>query len=87
MYYNINIAMPILGGYGCFGRGTILTKSINLPPHDLLKIKIRYVFIDTWENEIIYIYIDDEDVLNSAYNYNNLVNLNLCGQILRESNS
>ncbi|CAD8092480.1 unnamed protein product [Paramecium primaurelia] len=79
-------SMPILGGQGCFGKGTILTRRLNLPPHDKLKLKLRYIFIDTWDNEFTQILIDDTIINTYPYYYGNQVIRNLCGQIFNEKN-
>lgn len=43
----------ILGGYGKSGMDSIITKTINLPPHYMLKIKFRLILLDSWDDEII----------------------------------
>jgi hypothetical protein len=40
-----------VGGFNAFGRRATVAKTIRLPPHYKLKIKVQLWRIDSWDNE------------------------------------
>lgn len=49
----------MLGGYGYTGGNSYIFKKINLPAHSEVKIKFRFMFIDSWNAENAYFYVDN----------------------------
>lgn len=41
----------LFGGYDKTGKGTILTRSVQLPGHYRIKVKLMMAKIDSWDNE------------------------------------
>jgi len=53
----------MVGGFGIGGYGAVLLKAYNnLPPHLRLLIAVDVWILDTWDNETIYMTIDDVQV-------------------------
>ncbi|CAK58908.1 unnamed protein product (macronuclear) [Paramecium tetraurelia] len=51
-------SIPIFGGYGKCGVQSIITTNITMPQHYLIKIRFRIAYIDSWDSENLYFYID-----------------------------
>lgn len=50
--------ISMLGGFGLFGRGAIITNKLKLPGHYRLKIKLLFAKIDSWDNERAILSVD-----------------------------
>jgi hypothetical protein len=41
----------LLGGVSETAKNSYFLKTIKLPPHDKIKIKFRFAFLDSWDGE------------------------------------
>lgn len=68
----------ILGGYNQMGSGYTIQKTFsNLPPHTQIEISFDFMKIDSWDNEILYVSIDDIVIFKATYSGS--VGTQLCG--------
>lgn len=68
----------MLGGYGKLGRKADLWKRFtNLPPHFSLLVKVQMWKIDSWDNEVFKVFVDDQLRFQQAFAFNEGVDL--CG--------
>ena len=58
----------MLGGFNMFGKGTILTKFITLPPHYLVRVNFNMFKINSWGDEDFVVYLDGDLVYRSTFN-------------------
>ena len=50
----------MFGGFNVFGTGAKITKKFNnLPTHNTIIVRVQFWKIDSWDNEIAYLYLDD----------------------------
>ncbi|CAD8181855.1 unnamed protein product [Paramecium octaurelia] len=68
----------LFGGYGVFGKNTIITNLINLPAHYAIKITFEFWKMDSWDNEYFYMYFDQNLIFSKQYGTSD-TNQNLCG--------
>ena len=57
----------VFGGYNILGSGSSLVKSVVLPPHYKMKIKLKFFKIDSWDDEFFRIYVDGLKVFERSY--------------------
>ncbi|CAD8105868.1 unnamed protein product [Paramecium primaurelia] len=70
--------VQLFGGFGKLGRKANLWKRFtNLPPHFQVKVKVQMWKIDSWDNELFLMEIDDQEKFRQAFAYNEGVDL--CG--------
>ncbi|CAD8215300.1 unnamed protein product [Paramecium octaurelia] len=50
----------LFGGYNTFAINTLITYNSSLPPHYKIKISFKFWKIDSWNDEWLYIFIDDQ---------------------------
>lgn len=49
-----------LGGYNAFGKGTAASIVFkNLPKHNIVRLRMQILKVDTWDNEFIKVFVDD----------------------------
>ncbi|CAD8089306.1 unnamed protein product [Paramecium primaurelia] len=70
-------SVRLFGGYGAFAEQTSATKLFQLPPHHTVLITLEFWKIDSWDNQIFFIYLDE--ILGFQNNYG-LDGTQLCGQ-------
>ncbi|CAK67494.1 unnamed protein product (macronuclear) [Paramecium tetraurelia] len=63
--YNQNLftscnGIKLFGGYGVFAQNTLVSKYFSLPPHFKVKVDFDFWKIDSWDNEGVYIFVDDK---------------------------
>ncbi|CAK58875.1 unnamed protein product (macronuclear) [Paramecium tetraurelia] len=73
------LSIPLLGGYDYTGENSYIYKKINLPAHNQIKIKFRFMFIDSWNAENAYLYVDNVQVWTDSFNYQSREIQDLCG--------
>ncbi|CAD8181501.1 unnamed protein product [Paramecium octaurelia] len=66
----------LFGGFNLFGNTTIVSKHFSLPTHYQLKITFEFWKIDSWDNEFVYIFVDDA-LWKKHYYWNE--GIQLCG--------
>lgn len=60
----------LLGGYNILGAGSALVKQISVPPHQDISMRFEFFKIDSWDNEVFFVYVDGTPVYNSSFAYN-----------------
>ena len=71
-------ANKILGGFNQMANGYTLQKTFsNLPAHSQMEISFDFLRIDSWDNENLYVSIDDIIIFTAIYN--GLTGNQLCG--------
>ncbi|CAD8135616.1 unnamed protein product [Paramecium octaurelia] len=74
-------SLPMICGPYLCGIDSIIKYEQTLPPHFKLKIRFRFYYIDSWDSEHAYLYVNDELKLDSQFQFlSNLRNYSLCGQ-------
>ncbi|CAD8138090.1 unnamed protein product [Paramecium pentaurelia] len=72
--------LPMLCGPSICGYNSIIRYEQRFPPHFKLKIRFRFYYIDSWDSEYAYFYVDDEIKLDKQFQFlGNLRNYSLCG--------
>ncbi|CAD8128067.1 unnamed protein product [Paramecium sonneborni] len=51
--------VSLFGGFNAFGTGTKVSKLISLPSHFKLKVSLQFWKIDSWDGELLYLFLDD----------------------------
>lgn len=59
----------MIGGFNILGAKSALVKSIPLPPHYKMRIRVQFWKIDSWDGESFIIYVDGVNVYQKAYSY------------------
>ncbi|CAD8096037.1 unnamed protein product [Paramecium sonneborni] len=68
----------ILGGFGILGVGASAKKQFIIPNHKRLRLQIVLYKIDSWDNEKIFILVDNVEIWSTVWNHAN--EANFCGQ-------
>ncbi|CAK58869.1 unnamed protein product (macronuclear) [Paramecium tetraurelia] len=63
-------SIPIFGGYGKCGASSVITGTISMPQHYLIKIRFRIAYMDSWDTEKLYFYADGNLIFQKSHNYN-----------------
>jgi len=79
--------VPILGGYGKFAGGSVQRNYRNLPPHQEIRLKANFHFIDNWSGEMAYLKLDHQAAWTDLYDAQgvNSNGINLCGSPTHEA--
>ncbi|CAK78608.1 unnamed protein product (macronuclear) [Paramecium tetraurelia] len=73
--------LPMICGPSLCGINSVVKYQQILPPHFKLKIRFRYYYIDSWDSEHSYLYVNDEMKLDLLLQFGSgLRNYSLCGQ-------
>eukprot|EP00164_Ancoracysta_twista_P006396 GFYU01008901.1.p1 GENE.GFYU01008901.1~~GFYU01008901.1.p1 ORF type:complete len:377 (+),score=104.27 GFYU01008901.1:136-1266(+) len=71
----------ILGGHCNFAGGEVQKHFKGLPPHEFLRLKAVFHFIDRWEGEMAFAQVDGAFVWTEVHTSLNVVNgINMCGK-------
>ncbi|KAM3137913.1 hypothetical protein pb186bvf_009994 [Paramecium bursaria] len=73
--------VPLFGGFDIFGKGAEMKITLDLKPHYQIKAKFVFMKIDSWDNEVAFFRIDNNEVWKRAFQYNEGYFQSLCGQI------
>jgi hypothetical protein len=61
----------LAGGFGVFGAGASISRNFpNLPAHNILKLKVQFWKIDSWDNEEARVFADGKIIWKQAFAYN-----------------
>jgi len=76
----------ILGGYGKFAGGEVSKTFSSLPPHQQIRLKANYHFIDSWGGETAYAKMANNVVWTDTYDQQtSKVGIQICGSPAPES--
>lgn len=68
--------IPIAGGPGQLGAEAVVSKVVQgLPPHYKLKIQYQFWKVDSWDNEIAYLYVDRREQWRQVFSWSEGVEL------------
>lgn len=58
-----------MGGYSVFGKGASATKTLTeLPSHDMLRVRLQFWKIDSWDTEMAFIKVDGRAIWAAYFN-------------------
>merc|ERR1711907_382484 len=81
-----NADKKLLGGFGKFAGGEVHKTFRDLPPHDQVRVKASYHFIDSWTGETAFAKLDHKIVWTDSYDQqNSKVGVQICGSPAPES--
>ena len=66
----INLGIPLHGGFNVYGAGAQMRITLDLKPHYSIKVKFVFMKIDSWDNEVAFLRIDNNEVWKRAFVHN-----------------
>ncbi|EAR86683.2 bowman-birk serine protease inhibitor family protein (macronuclear) [Tetrahymena thermophila SB210] len=85
-FYVCSNGVRMLGGFDLTGSGNfIYYQSGTIPYHWKLRIKVKVIYIDTWDSEYFYLKVDGQTVLSDRKDQRDFSS-NFCGTANRNTN-